>query len=76
MKIIITILVGSIVWKLINEFNHDNLGLILKVLIDFIQLSITKIEIVSQSMQTLKMLREDMYQAVNLVIAGSKKILY
>ena len=27
MKIIITILVGSIVWKLINEFNHDNLEL-------------------------------------------------
>ena len=46
------------------------------MLIDFIQLSIMEIEVVFQSMQTLKMLREDMYQAVNLVIAGSKKILY
>jgi len=55
MKIIITILVGSIVWKLINEFNHDNLELILKMLIDFIQLSIMEIEVVFQSMQTLKM---------------------
>ena len=27
MKTIITILVGSIVWKLIIEFNHDNLEL-------------------------------------------------
>ena len=76
MEIITTILVDSIVWKLINEFNHDNLGLILKVLIDFIQLSITKIEVVFQSMQTLKMLREDMYQIVNLVIAGSKISIY
>ena len=30
---------GSIVWKIINEFNHDNLELSLKVLLDFIQLS-------------------------------------
>ena len=67
MKIIITILVGSIVWKIINEFNNDNLGLILKVLIDFIKLSIMEIEVVFQSLQTLKMLREDMYQTVNLV---------
>ena len=76
MKIIITILVGSIVWKLINEFNHDNLELILKMLIDFIQLSIMEIEVVFQSLQTLKMLRGDMYQTVNLVIAGSKKRIY
>ena len=55
MKTIITILVGSIVWKLINEFNHDNPELILKVLIDFIQLSIMEIEVVFQSMQNLKM---------------------
>ena len=55
MKIIITILVGSIVWKLINEFNHNNIELILNMLIDFIQLSIMEIEVVFQSMQTLKM---------------------
>ena len=55
MKTIITILVGSIVSKLINEFNHDNPELILKVLIDFIQLSIMEIEVVFQSMQNLKM---------------------
>ena len=54
-NLIITILVGSIVWKLINEFTHDNPELILKVLIDFIQLSIMEIEVVFQSMQTLKM---------------------
>ena len=66
MKIITTILVGSIVWKLINEFNHDNLGLILKVLIDFIQLSIMKIEVVFQSMQILKMLREDNKYIISL----------
>ena len=66
----------SIVWKLINEFNYDNLGLILKALIDFIQLTIMEIEVVFQAMQTLKMLREDMYQTVNLVIAGSKKSIY
>ena len=46
MKTIITILVGSIVWKLIYEFNHNNLELILKMLIDFTQLSIMEIEVV------------------------------
>ena len=46
------------------------------MLIDFIQLSIMEIEVVFQSMQTLKMLRKDMYQSVNLVIAGSKKSIY
>ena len=35
-----------------------------------------EIEVVFQIMQTLKMLREDMYQAVNPVVAGSKKSIY
>ena len=35
-----------------------------------------EIEIVFQIVQTLKCLREDLYQAVNIVIAGGKKSIY
>ena len=35
-----------------------------------------EIEVDFQIMQTLKILREDMYQAVNRVIAGRKKSIY
>ena len=35
-----------------------------------------EIEVVFQIMQTLKILREDIYQAVNRVIAGRKKSIY
>ena len=41
--------------------------------IGFIQLLIMEIEVVFQTLQTLKILREDMFQTVNLVIAESKK---
>ena len=46
------------------------------MLLEFIQLLIMEIEVDFQIMQTLKILREDMYQAVNPVIARSKKSIY
>ena len=76
MKIIITILVGSIVWKLINEFNHDNLELILKMLIDFIQLSIMEIEVVFQSMQTLKCKRRHVSDSKPCKLLEVRKSIY
>ena len=56
----------SVVLETHNKFNYDNLELILKVLIVFIQLLFMEIEVVFHLMQILRMLIEDVYQTVNL----------